>query len=169
MMRPTVHLMSLQLYIWWFVALGYMGSAGFSVINENRDWLNVNTAKEMIVFINYSEHGGMWPEQHPNKGWIRFIRAPAQCKRFLKKSICQCIRNVCHQKHGRHRSCDSDQPVEVMMSVFCHAWRLTTLFYSPAAQLSAVPVISQPFFFFSFFPWNSAADEEGMPMLFTGW
>lgn len=92
----------------------------------------------------------MWPEQHHNKDWIRFISAPAQCKRFFffLKSICLCIRNVCHQNHGRHRSCDSDPPVEVMMSVLCHAWRLTTLFYSPAAQLSAVPVISQPFFFF---------------------
>lgn len=90
----------------------------------------------------------MWPEQHPNKDWIRFISSPAQCKLLRKNSICLCIRNVCHQNRGRHRSCDSDQPVEVMMSVLCHAWRLTTLFYSPAAQLSAVPVISQPFFLF---------------------
>lgn len=40
----------------------------------------------MIVFVNYSEHGDMWPEQRHNKDWIRFISAPTQCKRLKKKA-----------------------------------------------------------------------------------
>lgn len=81
-----------------------------------------------------------------NKDRMTLISAPAQCK--LLKSICPRIRTVCRQNHDRHGRCDSDLPVKVMMGALCHAWRLPTLFYSPAAQLSSVPVISQSFFFF---------------------
>lgn len=51
---------------------------------------------------------------------------------FLK-SACPRIRTVCHQKHGRHGSCDSHQLVEVMMSALWHAWRLTTLYVFPGS------------------------------------
>lgn len=39
----------------------------------------------MIVFVNYSQHGGMWPEQQHNKDWIRFISAPLSVSVLKKK------------------------------------------------------------------------------------
>lgn len=101
-----------------------------------------------MVFVNDGERAGMWPVRWCNKDWIMLISAPAQFK--LLKSICARICTVCHLNHDRYGSCDSDHPVKLMMGALWHAWRLPTLFYSPAAQLFPVPVISQPFFFFFF-------------------
>lgn len=131
--------MILSLHFCWFVVLGRMGSAT-AVLQTSilqRKWWSLS------VTVSVKACDLCDDATKTESRWLALLLSGS-----FWKSICPHICIGSHQNYDRQGSCGSDLPLKVMMGALWHAWRLPTLFYSPAAQLSSVSVISQPFFFF---------------------
>lgn len=171
MMRPTVHLMSLQLYFWWFVALSYMGSAGFSVWNVKWRLTKCQYRKRNDCFGQLQWACDL--SNTPTKTGLGSLLPPAHCKRFKKKKHLSKASLSAYVTSATKNMVDTEAVTQISPWKWWWAFCVTLEDSPPsftAQQLSSPLCQSYLSPFFSpFFSWNSAADEGGIPMLFTSW